>query len=145
MAYEIKLIEMVQTKRSQGLSYNAIAENLQITKSTVQYILHRKFAKIKKKTGPTNKIDKRDLLRIKILTNEYNEKGYNVNSIVIRNNLQLDVYKSTAQSAFRSLNFKYENVKRQVNVSKKNRALRMTYAKQWISNEMDRQNVIFTD
>ena len=43
------------------------------------------------------------------------------------------------------LNFKYGNVKRQVNVSKKNKALYMTYAKQWISNEMDWQSVIFTD
>ena len=71
MAYEIKLIEMVQTKRSQGLSHNEVAENLKITKSAVQYILHRKIAKIKKKTGHTNKSD---LLRIKRLINEYNKK-----------------------------------------------------------------------
>jgi len=145
MVYEIKLIENVQMMRSQGLSYNAIAEELQITKSAVQYILHREIAKIKKKTGPTNKINKSDLLRIKRLTNDYNEKGYKVNSTVIRSNLQLDVSKSTAQRALRSLNFKYRKVKRQVNVSQKNRALRMTYAKQWISNEMDWQSVIFTD
>ena len=145
MVISNEIISIVKKLRGEGKSYNIISKTLGITKSQVQYALHRKLKVIKKKKGPPKKIGKAAVVSIKRNLSKLTETGERVNSTKIKRDLSLNVSTRTVQRTMKSLQFKYQKVSKYICINKSNKALRVTYATQWLTNSVDWSHVIFSD
>lgn len=139
------LVKLVQDKRKEGLSYNKIASLLNVTKSSVQYVLNRKKVFRRKKMGRPTKIKKYDILRIKRLSTALQNRNEKVNSSKIIKQLELNVSNNTVQRCLRRIGLKYRRISKSIQLIKRHKVERITYATQWLLNKMDWSRVVFTD
>ena len=108
------IIESVKRLHQSGKSLNEISLALQITKSTIQYMVKNNYRRLKKKTGPKPKIDKKLKLRIKRDCNKLMEAGEKVTSTKIIKESNLMVPKSAAQRCLKSLGMKYKKARKEL-------------------------------
>ena len=137
--------DLIISKRKDGCTYESIATNLNITKSTVQLILTRKLSTNKKKTGPKNKIQKKDRLAIKRYIARSNSESKKVTSPSIIANCNLNTSVSTVQREVKKMEYKYQKSKQSIVLSKSHKEIRMKMVSQWITQNIDFQNVVFSD
>jgi transposase len=131
--------------RNKNYSYGKIAEELNLTKSTVALIIKRKLKFKKKKVGPKYKIDKRKSLIIRRFINQENKNGNKVNCRVILNETSIDVKRRTLCDWLRKQDFKYKKVAQKIVLSKKHKERRLSVVSTWISQNIIWEKCIFSD
>lgn len=139
------VIETVKRLHQSGKSLNEISEELQITKSTVQYMVKNNYRRLKKKTGPKQKIDKKCKLRIKRDCNKLMEAGEKMTSTKIIKESNLMLSKSTAQRCLKSLGMKYKTARKELELTANHRAKRIEHCHRWFHERIEFKKVVFTD
>lgn len=139
------LRNLIISQRKQGCSYNNISKNLDISKSTVQLVLTRKLSANKSKTGPKNKIDKKHQLSIKRYISKTNDVSERVTCSNVIRNCQINASKSTVRRQLSKMEFKYKKVPQTIALSKEHKRLRMEMVTNWITENLDFSNVVFSD
>ena len=122
--YSKEIITIV--KRKSGDSYNKIASDLCLTKSTVQCIVNTNYNKVKKRRGPKKKINKRQAMQIK----RYCESTMNrITAPKVTAELQLNVSARTAHRQLKRMGYSYTKADVGIVLSKKHRDERIKYAR----------------
>jgi len=145
MKYSEEIIKLVNDRRNEGLSYCAIASQLSMTKSQIQYILNRQSKTTKCKPGPKRKLKKSDVLAIKRCSAKLLESGIKVSAPKILKEIPLEISSRTAQRTLHRIGLKYKKIPKSIVLNNKHKEMRLTLATQWITNKLDWTRVVFSD
>ena len=139
------LRNLIISKRKQGLSYDAIARDLLITKSTVQVVICRRLSDTKKKTGPKKKINKKNQLSMKRYISKCNQSSEKITCSNIIQNCNLKASLTTVRRQLCEMAFKYKKSKQSLLLSKKHKSDRVEIVTKWITQKIDFMRVVFSD
>lgn len=141
----ICLIQLIKSKRNDGESIGSISLQLKVPKSTVQYVISNNYNKMKKKTGPRKKVDRRLQLRIKRECQNLNLNETKITSRKIRNNCNLDVSLRTVQRSLSVLGYQYKKAKQDIVLTAHHKKERIAVCREWLRSRMDWNKVVFSD
>ena len=149
LIYDLEMISIelkneIYHRRANGKSYGSIAKEFNLSRSTVQRIILSK-GKICKKRGPKDKITKFDKRKISGYINLKNEIGIKVSCSNILRHFELNIHRTTVLRSLKCLRYDYKNVPYIFKLSTKSKALRVSFAKKCLIENVNWQNVIFSD
>lgn len=136
---------LVIEKRNKNYSYGKIAEELNLTKSSVALIIKRKLKVIKKKVGPKYKVDKRKSLKIRRFIAQANEKGNKVNCTTILNETNIDLNRRTLCDWLKREDYRYKKISQKIVLSQQHKEKRKLISAKWISENLEWEKCIFSD
>lgn len=137
--------KLILEKRENGSTYSQIAADLHVTKSTVQMVINRKMKVNKRAPGPKKLIGKAKGLSMKRLISKFHKNQEKINSRKILANLDLNVSSSTVHRYLKSKNFIYKNSVQSIQLSDVHKQNRVNCARNWISENLNWEKVIFSD
>ena len=98
---EIRLA--IRNLHNLGVSYGAIAKQLNMSRAAVQSIIRYQIKKTKRKTGTKPLIDKQKSIILKRFISNENSKGVKVTSNAILSGTQLNVSRRTLNNWYRKM------------------------------------------
>jgi len=143
--YSKDIISLVKRKRLDGLSLNAIAKDLKLSKSTVQYMIGNEYDRLKKTSGPKKKINEKVTAKICQMARKIRDGNQVVTARKVKAELSYDISIRSIQRTLSGNNFKYQSVERYMPLSKKHMQDRVNKASNWLSNCHPWERTIFTD
>lgn len=141
----IELNKVINVLKDEGHTYRSIAQLCNISKSKVHNVIFKKWKIFKKKTGPKPKINKRLSTRISRFVAFKNLNGQKVNCNKIINELDLDVKRRTLNDWLKKKDYKYSKCSQKISLGKKHKSKRLEISKQWLDENINWNNVAFTD
>lgn len=126
-------------------SYAEVSRITKVPKTTVYRVVKNINQKTGKKLGRPGKIDRRTETRIKKFVSGKIMSGHFVNAVEVKNSLHLKLSVSTIQRKLNQLGFKYQKVVKELPLSKKNKRDRLNHVKEWILDNVNFSNVVFSD
>lgn len=136
---------MAKRLKENGFSYNEIALELSISKKMAINLCNYKKKMMKKKTGPKNKITKKDHVRIKREISKLQNEKKKVFSRKIIQNCDLVVSQRTVQRYMKQRQFVYKNSSNEIVLSRQHKLERVRLISQWIHDCVIWENVVFSD
>lgn len=143
--HSIELINLVKTKRKEGMSLRSIAANFNLKKASVQSIIARNYNKLKKRRGPKPKITNKIAVQIKRECQKILQKGEKLTSSKIIRSCDLNVSKNTVQRQLRKMEYTYKNSESRIILSSEQKRERLQVCEGWIKDRLKWSKVIFTD
>lgn len=131
--------------KENGATYNEIGRRLEISKKSAINLCQYKLKKLKKKTGPKNKITKKLQLKMKREISNILNSGQKVFSQKIIQNCDLLVSKRTVQRHLKKNNYVYQSASTQIVLSQHHKLERVRLISQWIHESIMWENVAFSD
>jgi len=131
--------------RRQGKSYGKIAENLGLTRSSIQNLINYRNKWNKKKRGPKFMINKRRSTILKRYVVAENKSGNKVNTTSIIRNNNVTESKSTISRWLQRHDFHCKKIAQKIMLSKKHKYDRITKVSSWISTNVIWENTAFVD
>ena len=115
--YPDEIVKLVKLRKKENCSYADIANEFQIPRSSIQSILNRKDIRYKRKTGPKNKIQKVDSLKIKREASRLLQEGEKVNSSKICRNTGIIASPEVVRCFLNNNGYKYKRVAQTIQLS----------------------------
>jgi len=143
--YTNELLITIKNMRNNGKKLREISSALDITISTVQWVLRDCKKKIKRKTGPKPHISKRYAIRIRKYIKICNEKGKKATCQRIINETNLNVSRKTLNNWLLSEDYKFEKQAQSIQITQNHKNKRMELVSSWIENNIVFENSVFTD
>lgn len=143
--YSKDIRSVIKYQRSIGKKYTEISYNLNLSLRTVKSLATYVPVVHKKKTGTKLKINSRLARSIKRFIESENDIGNKVHCNSIIKNLNLTVSRRTLNNHLLKKDFQYKKPVRQIILSKYHKLRRMNLIKVWIEENLNWQNVIFSD
>lgn len=143
--HDKNIVETVLRLRNEKKSFKQIGDQLNLNKSTIFGIIHRKPENVKKKRGPKPLLDKTIKLRIKRYANCKFSKGEKVSCPKIIQDLGLVVSPETVRRSMAKSTFKYKKSRQKIVLSKSHKIKRVEKCLSWIERDIFSSNIIFTD
>lgn len=135
----------MKKERTEGKSLQKIADELCLSKSTVQYMIKNDYERKKMKTGPKKKITWRVSTRIKRVARQIRESSCLVTARNVLEKLNLKLSIRFVQYELKRLGFHYRPVEKYLPLTKVHKENRVNLARQWIRNNQLWSDVVFTD
>ena len=136
--------EAIIKDRRLEISFRKIGIKYNLHKATVQRIVNS-YGKTKLKVGRKEKLTKGDKRRIKSLVDDNNKKLCKTSSTSIIKTFNLNVSSNTVCRFLRCVNYSYTNLKSKFTLLKRYRQKRIDSARDYIKNNINWFDVIFTD
>jgi transposase len=140
-----EIIALAKEKSNRGMTHRAIANDLGLCRSTVQYMLKVNHLRIKKKRGKPRIINTRDATRIKRCCEYLWVSGEKVTSRKIVEHVDLKCSRRTAQRHLKRLGYQYKRCKPSIVLSRKHRQERVRICRSWLKDRINWKKVVFTD
>lgn len=140
----IEIKKAIYLRRNRGDSYGKIANEFGLSKATIQSIVASK-GKICKKRGPKEKIPKSEKRKIMTYITDQKKYGIKVSCANIIESFELNVHRTTVLRTLRTLCYNYSNLPFRFILSPKAKQQRQLFAKKCIINNLNFNNVIFSD
>lgn len=126
-------------------SYAEIGSILKISRQAARNLCCYQLKKMPMKRGPKRKIDSQAKLRLKREIASIKSQGQKVNSPKLVRNCELSVSNRTCQRYMTSLGYNYRKISKQLVLTKVHKAKRLDFISQWISDNHNWENTIFSD
>jgi len=143
--YSLKLKELVKIKRNSGMKLRQIANDLDISISTVQWLLKDRVTKTKRKTGPKFCITKGYHVRIKKFIRKSNKIGQKVNCRKILDETGLEVSRRTLNNWLLRNDYKYKKQVPKTHLSPLHKLRRINLVSSWIEDNIHWEETVFSD
>lgn len=127
-----------------GMSYRDIGLLMNMKRSAVQQVIDR-YGKPLKKRGRKFKISKRDKRRMISIIDDRNDEGKKTTCNLIKNELGLNVHRSTILRELKSLKCHYSNLPSKFKLNYKVKRKRVEKCKEYIINNVNWCDTIFSD
>ena len=137
--------KLAQEYHQLGDSYASIAKKLKITRAACQSLICYKLKKLKKKSGPKQIIDKAKSLMLKRYIWKENENGSKVTTSAILGGTNLDVSRRTLNNWLLKKDYEYKKGVQKLQLTPKNKKLRVEVLSSWIHKNIPWENTVFTD
>ena len=137
--------QLVFEKRNLGYTYQKIAEECDLTKSTVQLIITRELKVQPRKRRPKLKINQRQSTTLKRFISNENQKGNKVNTTKILSGTQLEIKQRKLRGWLKKNDFKYLKATQKISLSVNHKITRMNIVSYWIEKNVDWQRCVFSD
>lgn len=131
--------------RNEGQKFKKISENLNMRESQVKHIFYYEKKKMKCKTGPKRKIDKRASLSIKRFISKSNLDGRKVNCSKIIQDMGISIARRTLNSWLLAKDYRYSSIVQKICISDKHKKRRVELVSQWIEENMSWEKTFFSD
>lgn len=141
----LNLKDNVQRLRTQGHSYNAIANILGITKSSVCHLSNYKLKANKRKRGPKQILNNKGIYGIRRVISLLKDSGEKVNTTKIIRNSGLQLSKTTCWRYMNRIGYKYKKMKRRILLKSIHKENRIKCITEWFKNGINWNKVVFTD
>ena len=139
------IIELVQKKRSEGMSLQKIADQLYLSKSTVQYMVKNDYNRPKKRRGPKKRLTERISSRIKRAARKIRNNCGLVTAKKVRDEAAPEFSIRRIQMELKKLGFRYQIIEKYLPLTPQHKQKRVTLAKKWLEEGYEWKNTIFTD
>jgi transposase len=140
-----EVIQKVKQFYQEEKSLRKVAARLDLSVSSVSYILNNNYDKVKKKRGPKTIINKRKNTLIKKEVRKLKGLSQKVTAEKIKTACNIDANIRTVQRKLSELNFKYGNVQKKLPLNKKHKEERVRFADKCIKELKFVFNTIFSD
>lgn len=130
--------------KKSGKSYAEIAAQFKMKRSAVQQVVER-YAKPLKKRGRKCKISKGDRRRIISIIEDKNKQGNKVTCNLISKELEINVHRTTILRELKSLKCRFSNIPINFKLTPKAKQERVLICKEFIMNNVNWNNVVFSD
>jgi transposase len=140
-----EVIDIVKAKRDEGQTIHRIADDMNLSPSTVYSMIKNDYNKPKKKRGAKPALKKREKVRIKRACERLRQAEEKVTSKKIKKNCDLEVSTRTIQRTLKKMGYAYKKATVGLVLSKAHKEARVNLARSWISNRVDWTKVVFSD
>lgn len=137
--------DTVNKLRCGGKTMQEISDIMELSVSSVQNLLEYKLQKCKQKTGPKSKISKRLSTCIKRFVASSNKIGRKVTARTIMEECDVPLKKRAMNNWLKERKYKYSKLTQKITLSKQHKKKRVEIISQWIQDELNWKNCVFTD
>lgn len=143
--HSLELVNLVKSKHKEGMSLSKIANDCNLSRGSVQYMVKNNYNRIKKTSGRKRKISKKEALCLKRCCENFIQNGEKATARKIISELNLQVSNRTVQRHLRSVGYVAKVAKQKIQLTKNHRAERVRICSEWITERINWKKVIFTD
>lgn len=143
--YSKDLIKKVKYLYRTKKSYRKVGVLLNLSWTTVRYMVKNDYSKPKRKTGPKKKITRREESRIKREVKRLQSNNHKIFASKIRSNCEIDTSLRTVQRTLKELGLTYKKSPQQISLTAQQMKQRVELAEKWIVENLISNNLVFTD
>jgi len=131
--------------KTEGLSYSEISRRLSISRNSAINLCRYNKKRCLKKTGPRQNLTKNMKLSIKRTIEHLQSNFQKINSSKLIAECDLNCSTRTVQSHLKAVGYKYQKIKAEISLSRKQKNDRIDHISRWISENHSWETTIFTD
>ena len=140
-----ELIDKVKEIYQRELSYRKVAKILNLSRTTVHYMVNTDYDRKKKVRGPSRIINRKDSTKVKRAVRYLAGNNQKVTAKKIIQETGITCSKSTMHRELTRQEFKYKKVKQSVSLTRPQMKKRLEISEKWISDNHNWKATVFTD
>jgi transposase len=143
--YSLDLRKRICAARANGQSWKTISDRFNVPKSSCYGIVVNKGKQRPQSHKPNLKVKGNIRKRLVLAVKDLVDRNHRISSTSILEKTHVNVTSRTVQRFLRSEGYKYMNIKKEIDLSKQNKASRVAICRKWLSEGVASRNIIFTD
>jgi len=143
--YSKDFVEKVRELYEKKKNYREVATALNMSHSSVIYMVKNKYERIKKQRGPKRLVNNREKTKIKKEVRRLKSENHRVTANKVKDNCGIDASIRTVQRELSRLGFGYKNIPKKLPLTKRHKDKRVELARKWISDNLIGKNIVFSD